>query len=126
MKTFNIEFSDGHFRLVATINGVEDYLDAVLYCSVSSTVAADGRVYAVYLRASDPVLAAAEKDVDDNPDPEYLSMVTNSVTVYDITDWPTKTPAAGIVTLTPTEFEGEDSEDEGEGDEGEVIDVVPA
>jgi hypothetical protein len=127
MNKFNIEFSDIHFRLVATINGEEDYLDAVLYCSVSSTVGADGRVYGIYLRASDPVLGAAEKDVEDNPDPNYLSMTTNSVTVYDITDWPALKPAPGIVMLTPTEFEGEEGdEDEGEeSEEGEVIDVQP-
>ena len=125
--TFKIEFSDEHFRLVlVSPSGEEDYLEAVLYCSVSSVVGSDGRVYGCYLRASDPELDIAEQTVEANPDPDFVSTETSKVTVYDITDWPRMVAASTKVTMIPTEFDVEDEAGEGDEEEdGAIVDVEP-
>jgi hypothetical protein len=128
--TFHIEFSDQHFLLVILeSNGEESYQAEQPFCSVSSAVAADGRVYGLYLRGSETQLTAAEKFVAEDPDPLHISMPCNSVPIYDITDFPTVKPLAGpVVKLVPTDFDSDESGDDDEGSEdseGETIDVTP-
>lgn len=112
--TFKIEFSDTQFRLVIVTGGEEDFPEAVLYCSVSSVVGSDGKVYGAYLNGSEPDLDKLASHPDD------VEMVTTSIKVYELTQWPTLRPIDAPVTLVDTEFEGEeDDEDE------DVVDVVP-
>ena len=115
---FKIEFSDEHFRLILiTPEGVEEFLEAVLFCSVSSVVGPDGVVYGAYLTGS-------ERDLDQlNQHPSMVSMVSQSIKVYDLTAWPALKPVPGIVTLEEADFVEEEAEED--DDEGEVIEVQP-
>ena len=128
--TFHIEFSDQHFLLVILEStGEETYQTEVPFCTVSSAVAADGRVYGLYLRGSETVLTAAEKFVVEDPDPLHISMPCNSIAIYDITDFPVVKPVAGaVVKLVPTDFDSDETgadEETGDESEGETIDVEP-
>jgi hypothetical protein len=117
--TFTIEFSDTHFRLVIKEHGEEDYDSPVLFCSVSSIVATDGKVYGAYLTGSETDL----ETIDNNPDEDFISLVSTSIKVYDLTNWPNLKPLDASVTILAADFEGlEDDEDE---EEGETVDVVP-
>ncbi len=124
---FKIEFSDERFRLIiVSPSGEEDFLEAVLYCSVSSVVGPDGKVYGAYLNASDPELDRVEQAVEANPDEDFLSVPSSKVAVFDITSWPTLKAVPGPVTMIPTTFEDVESEDEEEGEEeGDTVDVEP-
>jgi hypothetical protein len=119
---FKIEFSDTQFRLVLIASGEEEYLDPVLYCSVSTIVGPDGVTYGAYLSGS-------ERDLDElTNNPDKLSMVSQSIKVYVLTAWPSLVAVPGSVTIEEVDFDNEDSDDEddGEGDEGgDVVDVTP-
>jgi hypothetical protein len=106
---FRIEFSDNFFRLVVLeSNGEEDYLEAVLYCSVSSVVAADGKVYGAYLTGSE-----AELDTLSNH-PTDSTMIAKQIKVYEIGAWPTLKAVDAMVTLEETDFDDVDEEDDEE------------
>lgn len=118
--TFKIEYSDEHFRLIlVSVSGEEDYLEAVPYASVSSVVGPDGVVYGCYLSGSEN-----ELDILSNH-PTNIEMVSQTIKVYDLTDWPTLKPVAGTVTLVETEFEDVEGEGDEDEEEGDTIDVVP-
>ncbi len=120
---FKIEFSDTDFRLiVVNPSGLEDYLEIVPYCSVSSVVGEDGKVYGAYLTGSEPELDALTNH------PTDTEMLSVTIKVYELSAWPTLRPMNGSVTLLETEFEGDEDEEDGEGEgdeEGEVIEVKP-
>lgn len=134
--TFQIQCSDEHFRLVViSDSGEDDYNDAVQFCSLSSVVGPDGRVYGAYLNAAEKDLDELEKleeRFDKNPglvivmpEPEYISMIAKTIKVYDVTDWPAIKEVAGAkITLIMTTFPEIEEEEEGEEDET-VIDVEP-
>lgn len=119
--TFKIEFSDVHFRLiVVSPSGEEDYLEAVLYCSVSSVCGPGGIVYGAYLTGSEPELDQLSSH------PTNTELRSQFVKVYDLASWPTLKPVEGTVTLIETVFEDVEDEDEGDGEpEGDTIDVQP-
>jgi len=130
--TFTIEFTDSHFRLVITENGEDDYDAPVLYCSVSSIVAKDGKVYGAYLTGSEPDLTTVERMIADaikrNADEEYVaSLVSASIKVYDLSEWPNLRPLDQRITVTGAEFEGLDDEEDEEDEESgkEIIEVEP-
>ncbi len=120
--TFTIEFNDTHFRLVVIDNkGEDDYDSPSLFCSVSSIVAADGKVYGAYLTGSEPDL----ETIENNPDEDFISLVSTSIKVYDLSQWPTLKPVDAPVTIVAADFEGLEEEDEDGDQEGETIEVVP-
>jgi len=118
--TFKIEFSDTQFRLIViSPSGEDDYLDPVLYCSVSSVVGADGIVYGVYLTGNEPELDQLTEH------PTNTTMRSQFIKVYDLATWPNLKPVEGTVTIEEIAFDNEEDEDEEEAGEGEVIDVQP-
>ena len=120
--TFKIEFSDTQFRLIViSASGEDDYLDPVLYCSVSSVVGADGIVYGAYLTGNEPELDQLTSH------PTNTTMRSQFIKVYDLTAWPTLKPVDGSVTIEEIDFDNEEPEegDEDESEDGEVIDVQP-
>ena len=117
--TFKIEFSDAHFRLiVVSPSGDEEFLEAVLYCSVSSVCGPGGIVYGAYLTGSEPELDQLASN--DN----LTEMRSQFIKVYDLTAWPNVKPVDATVTLVDTEFTDVEGEDQDEP-EGETIDVEP-
>jgi hypothetical protein len=114
--TFKIEFSDVHFRLIVVSPlGEEEFLEAVLYCSVSSVCAPDGVVYGAYLTGAEPELDQLSSNE------QMTEMRSQYIKVYDLTAWPNLKPVDGTVTLIDTDFtDVEDAESD-----GEVIDVEP-
>ena len=118
--TFKIEFSDAHFRLiVVSPSGEEEFLEAVLYCSVSSVCAPGGIVYGAYLTGNEPELDQLSNH------PTNTEMPSQFIKVYDLTAWPNLKPVDGRVTIVDTVFEDVEGEEEDET-EGETIDVEPA
>jgi hypothetical protein len=118
--TFRIEFSDKRFRLmIISGNGEEDYEEAVLYCSVSSVIAPNGKPYGVYLTGSETDLDALTNH------PTDITMVSNSVKVYDLSSWPKLTLIDAPVTLLEAEYEDDEEEDDLEDEDETVIDVEP-
>ena len=120
--TFKLEFADTQFRLIViSPSGEDDYLDPVLYCSVSTVIGPDGVAYGAYLTASEPELDQLTSH------PTNTTMRSQYIKVYDLTSWPTLKPVDAAVTIEEIDFDNEEpGEDEGdEPGEGEVIDVQP-
>ena len=119
---FKIEFSDTDFRLiVVNPSGFEDYLEIVPYCSVSSVVGQDGKVYGAYLTGSEPELDTLTNH------PTDTEMPSVNIKVYELSAWPTLRPMDGSVTILETEFEDDedDTEDEDEAEGADIIEVKP-
>ncbi len=117
--TFKIEFSDTQFRLIViSASGEDDYLDPVLYCSVSSVVGADGIVYGAYLTGNEPELDQLTSH------PTNTTMASQFIKVYALDSWPSLKAVEGSVTIEEIDFDNEE-EDEDEEEEGETIDVQP-
>jgi hypothetical protein len=117
--TFKIEFSDTQFRLIViSPSGEDDYLDPVLYCSVSPVVGPDGVAYGA--------IPTSTTELDQlTSHPTNTTMRAQTIKVYDLTAWPNLKPVEGTVTIEEIDFDNEEDEDEEEDEPGEVIDVQP-
>jgi hypothetical protein len=120
---FRLECDEDVFQLVLVLPHEERADIPLDYFSVSTVVADGGMVCGVYMNGSEPEFRALEQD----PDPDKVSAVSQLIKVYDLTNWPNITPIPNaIVTIQLTELES----DEGEGDEDgeeedETIEVTP-
>lgn len=119
MMNFRLECDDDCFQLVLDVPGDTRVDIPVDYYSVSSLVAPDGRVIGAYMNGSEEELRALEAD----PDPENVSVISQSIQVYDLTKWPILTPIAdAIITLQLTDLSDEDDE---EAEDADIIEVKP-
>jgi hypothetical protein len=121
--TFRLECDEDVFQLVLVLPDEERSDIPLDYFSVSTVVADGGMVCGCYMNGSEPEFRALEQD----PDPDKVSAVSQLIKVYDLTNWPTITPINATVTIQLTELEaGEPDGDEDEdGQDDEAIEVTP-
>jgi hypothetical protein len=120
--TFRLECDEDVFQLVLVLPDEERSDIPLDYFSVSTVVADGGMVCGAYMNGSEPEFRQLEQD----PDPDKISAVSQLIKVYDLTNWPTIKPIDATVTIQLTELEGPDEGDEDEEDsQDEAIEVTP-